>query len=54
LFGDLFEWAAAGCLIASAYLWSGTVLAVAVAGGCLVYFGQVYAGVAIRRKDKKP
>jgi hypothetical protein len=40
--GDVLEWLAAACLVAAAYLWSGWVLTLAVAGVSLAYFAQVY------------
>jgi hypothetical protein len=51
--GDLLEWVAAAALVTAAYLWSGTVLALAVGGACLAYFAQVYAGAPLRRRRDK-
>jgi hypothetical protein len=45
--GDIAELLGAGALIASAALWSGLVLALAVAGAALVYVGNCFADTTI-------
>ncbi len=40
--GDLLEWLAALAFVAAAWKGVGVALALAVAGGCLVYFAQCY------------
>ena len=42
--GDLLEWLAAAAFVVAAYLWSGTVLALGVAGLFLAYEAQCYSG----------
>lgn len=46
--GDLLEWLSIAALIAAAYLWSGIVLALAVAAGGLFYVAQNYPQVSVR------
>lgn len=52
-FGDLLEWLAAIALTVAAFIWSGLVLALAVAGVSLFYLAQVYSGARIRRRQKR-
>ena len=51
-FGDLIEWVAGGCLVASAYIGAGTAAALAVAGVFLVYQAQCLAGFEFSRAKK--
>ena len=46
--GDALEVLGAFALAGAAYIWSGTVLALAVAGVALLYFAQVYAEIPVR------
>lgn len=50
--GDLLEWLAASALVAAAFIWSGSVLALAVAAVCLAYFGQCYSGNRFGRRKQ--
>lgn len=53
--GDALEWIAGACLVASAYLWSGTVLALATGGAFLAYEAQCLSGttVSLPHRGKK-
>lgn len=41
--GDLFEWAAAGCLVYAAYVWSGQAMAFLAGAVSLGYMAQCYS-----------
>jgi hypothetical protein len=48
--GDILEWLGAAALVAAAFIWSGTILALAVTGVALAYFAQCYDATPLRRK----
>jgi hypothetical protein len=57
--GDFLEWLAAAALVTAAFLWSGLILALAVAGVWLAYFAQCHDGtklvlprLRLRRRQK--
>lgn len=50
--GDVLEWLAAALITTSAYLWSGTVLALAVAGLFAGYFAQCYSDLRLHRAPR--
>lgn len=52
--GDLLEWLSIAAFTIAAYLWSGTVLALAVAAVGLFYLAQQYAQVSVRRRKTDP
>ncbi len=41
--GDILEWLGAAALVCASAIWSGLVVALAVAGLALLYFAQVFA-----------
>lgn len=52
--GDLIEWIAGALFVLAAFLWSGMVLALAVAGVALVYFANwQFSSVELRFKRRK-
>lgn len=52
--GDLLEWIAGALFVLAAYLWSGTILALAVAGVALVYFANwQFSTIALRFKKRE-
>jgi hypothetical protein len=50
--GEVLEWIAAACLVTAAALWSGLILALAVAGACLFYLAQVIAAMDANKEGK--
>ena len=52
--GDILEWLAAALLVTAAYLWSGLVLALGVAGFCLAYEAQCLASTRLALPSRRP